>query len=120
MECRFATAGGVVSRRFGSLGGALGWLGLQLLEQDQRPLADRDLERRETAADAIVRSLERTLAALDGALERRSAPEGSVFIRRDAAQTIIQPSSRILWLPIAPHRDDENTEAFEEAEAAEF
>src|SRR5262245_56635841 len=88
------------------------WLGVQLLEQDRRLLADRDLERRDAAADVIVRSLDRTLASMEVALDRGLPPEGSVFVRADAAQTEIKPAGGIPWLPLAAHPDEANDEAF--------
>ena len=47
------------------------WLGLQLLEQDRSLWAQRELERRQAAAQAVIRSLEQSLgeAAREVAVE---------------------------------------------------
>ena len=53
------------------------WLGLQLLEQDRSLWAQRELERRQATAQAVVRSLEQSLAEA-GRLTQSPLPDGMV------------------------------------------
>jgi hypothetical protein len=96
------------------------WLGVQLVEQDRRLWADRELERRESAADVIVRALGQRLAAADAELVEGKLPDGGVFVRCNGARMTVRPSDRILWLPTTGHLTEANAQAFADAEIAEF
>jgi len=96
------------------------WLGVQLLEQDRRLWADRDLERRESAADIIVRVFAQKLAAADAGLVEGDLPDGGVFARFNGPAATVRPSDRILWLPTTSHLTEVNTQAFAEAEIVEL
>jgi hypothetical protein len=96
------------------------WLGVRLLEQDQRLWADRDLERREAAADILVGALGQTLASAEAALSGGNVPDGAVLATLNAAGVTVLPSQyRILWTPAPPLREA-NSEKFASAEIAEF
>jgi signal transduction histidine kinase len=96
------------------------WLGVQLLEQDQRLWADRDLERRETAADVIVRSMGQKLAAVDADLDAGRVPDGAVIARFGETLATVSPTSRVAWLPTMPGLPEANASVFADAEIAEF
>jgi two-component system phosphate regulon sensor histidine kinase PhoR len=116
------------SRRLGALflmvlvpsAATLVWLGVQLVEQDRRLWADRDLERRESAADIITRALGQQLAAADAELVRGDLLDGALFARFNGTAVAVRPSNRVLWLPTTPHLTEANVEAFAEAEIAEI
>ena len=96
------------------------WLGVQLLEQDRRLWADRDLERRESAADVIARALGQKVATAEADLTKTNLPEGGLFARISRTNATVYPPGRVLWLPTAPHLTEANRQAFAEAESAEF
>ena len=96
------------------------WLGVQLLEQDRRLWVDRDLERRESAADIIVRALGQRLATTDVELVKGDLVDGGLFARFNGTAVTVRPSDRVLWLPTTAHLAEANTQAFGEAEIAEF
>ena len=96
------------------------WLGVELLEQDRRLWADRGLERRESAADIIVRALGQKLAAADAGLIEGYFPDGGVFAQFNGSAVSVRPSDRILWLPTPADLREVNTQLFAEAEIAEF
>lgn len=96
------------------------WLGVQLLEEDRRLWADRDLERRESVADIIVRALDQKLAATAAGLVKGDLPDGGVLARFDGSAVTVDPPDRILWGPTRSHLTEMNTQAFAEAEIAEF
>ena len=116
------------SRRLGALflmvlvpsAATLVWLGEQLVEQDRRLWADRDLERRESAADIITRGLGQQLAAADAELVKGDHLDGALFARFNGTAVTVRPSAGVLWLPTTPHLTDANVDAFAEAEIAEF
>ena len=96
------------------------WLGVQLLEEDRRLWADRDLERRESAADIIVRALGQKLAAIGTGLVEVDLPDGGVFARFDGPAVTVRPADRILWVPTRSKLTEMSTQAFAEGEIAEF
>jgi two-component system phosphate regulon sensor histidine kinase PhoR len=96
------------------------WLGVQLLEQDRRLWADRDLERRESAADIIVRALGQKLAAAGAGLVEGDLPDGGVFAHFNGPAVTVRPPDRILWVPARSHLTEMNTHAFADGEIAEF
>ena len=87
------------------------WLGLQLLEQDRALWAQRELESRQATAQAVVRSLEQSLAEAER-LTESPPPDGMVRFTVSEQGVRATPADRVLWLPVAP--------VFQEAEARQF
>ena len=75
------------------------WLGLQLLAQDRELMAQRDVDRREAAAQAAARSFERSIATAD-----QQAPLGTGLVRftfeREGLKA--EPPNRVWWVPVPP------------------
>ena len=93
------------------------WLGLQLLAQDRELMATRDLERRQTAVQAVVRSFERSIVQAE---RQTPLPRGLVrftFVR-DGMRA--EPADRVFWVPASPRLRDADTRAFSETESLEF
>src|SRR5215210_3231432 len=70
------------------------WLGLRLLEQDRALWTQRDFERQEAAADAVVRSLAQVLAEAQRRLPGRSessALRTRAFRHRDSSRSMSSP-----------------------------
>ena len=87
---------------------ALGWLGWRLLEQDEQLSTQRMAEQREAAADALVTSLERRLAAIERELDRiattgaPAAPpalDEALFVRVRETAVETWPSHALLYQP---------------------
>jgi hypothetical protein len=95
------------------------WLGVRLLEQDRRLWADRDLERRDAAAEIFVRAMGQTLASAETALGGGPLPDGAVFASLGPTGVTIRPSNGVLWAPEPPPLKEANKELFAEAEIAE-
>ncbi|MBK5292281.1 MAG: GHKL domain-containing protein [Acidobacteriia bacterium] len=93
---------------------ALVWLGLQLLQQDRSLWTQRDLERRQAAAQAAIRSLEQSLAGAE------RLPGGVVRFTVSPLGVRAQPPGRVLWLPVPPLLAAAEARPFVEAEKAEF
>ena len=95
------------------------WLGLQLLEQDRSLWAQRELERRQVTAQAVIRSLEQSLA--EGARPTQSPPpEGMVRFTVSEHGVVASPTDRVLWLPVAPGFEEAEVRQFADAEQLEF
>jgi two-component system phosphate regulon sensor histidine kinase PhoR len=95
------------------------WLGIQLLEQDRRLWADRELERRERAADRIVRELGDALAAADLALTTGPVPDGVVRVTWAAGGFRVDPPASVAWVPQTPRSLEAPAQPFADAEMAE-
>ena len=79
------------------------WLGTQLLEQDRNLVKERDLERRQAAADNIARSLAEWLLEEGNRPAVSTASNGILRLSISSAGTRIDPPGRALWLPnLAP------------------
>ena len=95
------------------------WFGARLLEQDRELLAQRDFERRQAAAPAVVASLQRGLADAERNLLAGTTPEASVRIELTSRATLVEPRARAAWIPApAPLREATET-TFERAELVE-
>ena len=96
------------------------WLGLRLLEQDRLLFAQRDIERHEAGADAVVRALLQTLAAAEQSLDTGRDVPGTVRIEAVAKGMRVAPGNAVAWIarpvPGRPIPD----ETFREAEALEY
>ena len=96
------------------------WLGLQLLQQDRSLLAQRDLERRQAAAQAAVHSLELSLAEAERRLPEGPIPEGMLRLTLSSMGVEAHPADRVLWLLVPPVMLAAETRRFAEVEALEF
>ncbi|MBI3490202.1 MAG: hypothetical protein HY047_00135 [Acidobacteria bacterium] len=96
------------------------WLGVQLLQQDRALLAQRDLERRQVAAQAAIRALERSLSDAERRLSDGPVPEGMVRFVISAQGVEAQPPDRVAWLPVWRATRGSGASPFAEAEALEF
>ena len=96
------------------------WLGLQLLEQDRSLWAQRELEGRQAAAEAIVDSLNQSLAEAERHLFEADLPAGAVRFVVSPQGVEAHPPTRVLWLPTAPVMQAAEAAPFTEAEIFEF
>ncbi|UCF37497.1 MAG: hypothetical protein JSU96_01105 [Acidobacteriota bacterium] len=95
------------------------WLGLQLLDQDRALLAQRELERRESAAAQIVRSLELSIAELVQT-PAESLREGLVRLSVSSVGILATPPDRIFWYPVSNALEEADPQPFVEYELLEF
>jgi signal transduction histidine kinase len=96
------------------------WLGIQLLEQDRNLWKQRDLERRQTAADAVARSLEQMLSEAERWPAEHPIPEGALRVLVSSGQVDIDPPGRALWLPALSPMPEADSREFVEPEKLEF
>jgi len=107
-------------------GGALGWLGWQVLEQDRSLEGQRVQERLDLAADHVAASLERSFSDLDNYLNfvpgpaAKEPPEGVVVLRATDRAVNIDPPGRVLFHPAAAASDEPPAATFAEGERLEF
>ena len=80
-------------------------------------MAQRDVDRREAAAQAAARSFERSIAAAD-----QQAPLGTGLVRftfeREGLKA--EPPNRVWWVPVPPKLGDVETRVFAAAETFEY
>jgi len=95
------------------------WLGWQLLQNDKSLGAQRDLDRRQAAALAAVRSLEQSLTAAERFNEDEQE-HGMVRFTVSSIGVRAQPANRILWLPVPPAMPSAATAPFAAAERIGF
>jgi signal transduction histidine kinase len=101
------------------------WLGWTLLDQDRQLEAQREMERREYAADRIVGILRQELSDI-----RQFLPDSnriadliagdSVVVRLDSAGLTVQPASSVLYYPASPPEPEVLSRPFLAAEKLEF
>lgn len=96
------------------------WLGVQLLEQDRNLWKQRDLERRQTSADSVVRSLDQMLSEAEHWPAGRPVPEGALRIVISSGEVHTHPSGLALWLPGPIPAEEADTRAFTDPEMLEF
>ena len=96
------------------------WLGLQLVEQDRSLWAQRELEGRQAAAEAIVYSLNQSLADAERHLPDGEVPPGAVRFVMSPQRVEAHPPTRLLWLPTLPVMPAAEAAPFTEAEIFEF
>jgi signal transduction histidine kinase len=95
------------------------WFGVRMLEQDRELVAQRDFERRQAAAPAIVASLERALSDTERELIGGRTPAGGVRLELTARTASVEPRTRAAWLPMAPHLPETPDAPFRAAETVE-
>jgi signal transduction histidine kinase len=95
------------------------WLGFRLLEQDRVFEAQREIEVREAAADAIARALSQFLNEAESWSPYGPLPEGAfgIVIKPDGVQSY--PAGSVLWKEALPNLPEPPTQPFEEAELTE-
>ena len=98
---------------------ALAALGLLVLEQDRRLIAERDRERAAAAADAVMRSLVEAVTQARNALRADGEVPGAALLRLDGDHVVAQPAA-LLWTPTPRPLQEAETTAFVEAELDEF
>jgi hypothetical protein len=97
------------------------WLGVALVEQDHRVWADRELDRREAAADIIVRSLGDKLATAGAmAFAAGDIPDGAIVATIDSTRMAVRPSGTILWTRKSSFGSAGGADPFSAAEIDEF
>ncbi len=107
-------------------GGALGWLGWQVMEQDRLLKRQRVQERLGLAADRVVASLERSFSELDDYLGFRPGPgvkdppEGVAVILATQRAVDIYPAGRVLYYPAVPAGGEPPAATFAEGEKLEY
>jgi signal transduction histidine kinase len=99
---------------------ALVWLGVQLVQQDRTLWAQREGERRQTAARAASLSLEQSLAEAERRFATGALPAGVVRFRLTAGALTAEPVDAILWLPTPAPLEAAATQPFAEAETQEY
>jgi hypothetical protein len=107
-------------------GGALAWLGWQLLEQDRSLERQRVQERLEQAADYMAAELQRGLSDLEGFLEflpgpaAKGPPDGVIVLRAIPGSVEAHPSGGLLFYPAIPGGEGERAGTFSRGEDLEF
>jgi len=96
------------------------WLGWKLLDQDRALAAQRASERRQVSAEAVVASLDRSLAEAEHWLSGDEPPEGSLRATASATGLRVEPANRALWVPVPPAALEAADAPFAEAELLEF
>jgi two-component system phosphate regulon sensor histidine kinase PhoR len=99
---------------------ALVWLGAQLLDQDRALWAQREAERLEAAADALVRALGQSMVEAERKLTEATAADGAVLIQRSANSLVVHPQGMTAWSPLPASLSEISPRAFEAAERLEF
>jgi signal transduction histidine kinase len=96
------------------------WLGLRLLEQDRALAAQRAVERRDAALQAVAYSLEQSLSEAQRWFVADTLPDGVVRFTLTSNGIRADPAARLAWAPAAPALVPASTHEFIEAEQAEF
>jgi signal transduction histidine kinase len=94
------------------------WLGFALLRQDRVLLAQRLDEAWQRAADGVVRSLDREIAALEG--PGGALPDGTVRLTFTSDTVAVEPPDALLWWPVVSRLREPAPTAFADAELLEF
>jgi len=108
------------------LGGALGWLGWQLLKQDRALEGQRVQERLELAADNMAAALQHSLTDLESYLSfvpspgAKEPPDG-VMVLLAAERTVnAYPPGRLLYYPVIPDGEEPPAATFVAGETLEY
>ena len=107
------------SRRFAALllavvlpsTAAIVWLGLRQLSQDRALVAQRDFERRQAAAPALVRAFGQILERAESGFGATAVPDGIVRVRVSPALITVEPVNAAAWLPVLPGEPEANARA---------
>ena len=107
-------------------GGAMGWFGWQLLQQERSLERQRVQERLEQAADHMAATLQRSLSELETYLGFipgpgvKQPPEGVALLRATERTITVYPPARLLYYPATPGGQEPSSAAFIEGEKLEF
>jgi signal transduction histidine kinase len=99
---------------------ALAWLGLRIFQQDRAMLVQRELERRQGAAQGLTRALERAMAEAERSIGTAAVPPGTVRLTAAADEFKAEPPDGVLWLPGRSPLPSPPSEPFAAAEQLEF
>src|SRR5512139_597854 len=108
------------------LGGALGWLGWQVIERDRLAEQGQVQERLELATDHVCTALQSSLAnlgrqvAADADLATADLPDGVVVLRATPRSLTVRPDSSLLFQPAGSDYDEPAAAIFAEGETLEF
>jgi signal transduction histidine kinase len=107
-------------------GGALGWLGWRVLDQDRSLERQRVQERLDLEADRATSSLERSLSDVDNYLRftpgpgAKDPPAGVAVLIATERGADVYPPGRVLFSPAAPPDDEPPAATFAEGEKLEY
>jgi signal transduction histidine kinase len=108
------------------LGGALGWLGWQLLKQDRALEGQRVQERLELAADRMAAALQLSLTDLESYLGfvpgpgAKEPPDGVMVLQAMKSAVNAYPSGCLLFYPVLPDGEEPPAATFFAGETLEF
>jgi hypothetical protein len=102
--------------------GAVVWLGIRLIQQDRAQELRQVRERRDSAADRIVASLEQSLSSTERRLGGGafSPDEDAVWVELGLNNAEALPQGRLLYYPSVGRQDEELAAEFAEGEEFEF
>ena len=108
------------------LGGALGWLGWQLLKQDRALERQRLQERLELAADQMAAPLQQSLADLESYLTfvpgpgAKEPPDGVLVLQVTKRTVNAYPPGGLLYYPLIPGGEEPPAATFAAGETLEY
>jgi len=108
------------------LGGALGWLGWQMLKQDRALEGQRLQERLELAADRMAGALQQSLSDLERYLSlvpgpgANEPPDGVLVFQGTKSTISAHPPGNLLYYPVIPDGEEPPAATFAAGEALEF
>jgi len=108
------------------LGGALGWLGWQLLKQDRALEGQRMQERLELAADHMAATLQQSLTDLESYLSfvpgsgAKEPPDGVLVLQLTKRTVNAYPPGGLLFYPVIPEGEEPPAVTFVAGETVEY
>jgi len=108
------------------LGGALGWLGWQLLKQDRALEGQRLQERLELAADHMAAALQQSLTDLESYLSfvpspgAKEPPDGVLVLQVTKRTVNAYPPGCLLYYPVIPDGEEPPAATFVAGETLEY
>jgi signal transduction histidine kinase len=108
------------------LGGALGWLGWQLLKQDRALEGQRMQERLELAADHMAAALQQSLTDLESYLSfvpspgAKEPPDGVLVLQVTKRTVNAYPLGCLLYYPVIPDGEEPPAATFVAGETLEY
>jgi signal transduction histidine kinase/tetratricopeptide (TPR) repeat protein len=108
------------------LGGALGWLGWQLLKQDRALEGQRLQERLELAADHMAAALQQSLTDLESYLSfvpspgAKEPPDGVMVLQVTKRTVNAYPPGCLLYYPVIPDGEEPPAATFVAGETLEY
>ena len=108
------------------LGGALGWLGWQLLKQDRALEGQRVQERLELAADHMAAALQQSLTDLESYLSfvpspgAKEPPDGVLVLQVTKRTINAYPPGCLLYYPVIPDGEEPPAATFVAGETLEY